>query len=272
LKGGGAWDILPAMENSSKQGGGPSQDAGAGPEKQAADGAATPIRGRFFVSPLFWILLVTFVCGGTIVRSVRNRLPAAPPVLAQVGDFELIGQHGKPFGSEQLRGKVWVADFIFTRCPTICPTLTERMFQVQHRSRNLSEAFHIVSFTVDPEHDTPEVLAEYAFKNRHTPRVWTYVTGERAEIHRIVVDDMKMAMGVEGDTSEPDNIYHGPHFVLIDQAMRVRGYYDTDHEGELNRLLQDAGLLANIGAHWGAPLRTDVPGARPPASADGGDA
>src|SRR2546427_7051085 len=112
--------------------------------------------------PVFWVIAMAVIFAAPIVRSVRAKLPPALPALGVIEDFTLTDQFGQPFGSAQLRGKVWVADFIFTRCPTVCPLLTERMGKVQHRARNLGTAFQLVSFTVDPEWDTPERLAVYA--------------------------------------------------------------------------------------------------------------
>ena len=95
--------------------------------------------------PGFWVVLVGILFTLPIVRSVRAKLPPPLPVLGTIGEFALTDQEGQPFGSVQLKDRVWVADFIFTRCPTACPLLTERMTKVQHRGRNLGPAFALVS-------------------------------------------------------------------------------------------------------------------------------
>ena len=87
------------------------------------------------------------------MRTVSIRLPPPLPVISRVPNFQLTDQYGQPHGSDQLRGRVWVANFVFTRCPTICPELTRQMGKVQHRARGLGDAFRLVSFSVDPEHD-----------------------------------------------------------------------------------------------------------------------
>src|SRR5437762_5488277 len=96
---------------------------------------------QLVAKPVFWVLFVGTIFGLPIVRAMTNPLPPALPLLGAIGDFEMTDQDGQPFGSAELRGRVWVANFIFTRCPTICPLQTEKMYHVQHRSRNLGSAF-----------------------------------------------------------------------------------------------------------------------------------
>jgi protein SCO1/2 len=123
------------------------------------------------------------------------------------------------------------------------------MFQFQHRGRGLGQAFHLVSFSVDPTYDTPQVLLDYAKKNRVSPRAWTFLTGDPEQIKRTVVDGLKVAMGRDADAPEDDlnAIFHGTHFVLVDPQMQIRGYYDSNDDDSINRLLRDAGMLANRG-------------------------
>src|SRR4051794_30058833 len=112
--------------------------------------------------PWFWVLAIALIIVGPIGRAFSHRVPPPPTMKIPLPAFELTDERGQPFGTEQLKGRVWVADFVFTSCPTVCPKLTGRMADIQHRSRHLGEAFHLVTFTVDPENDTPERLAEYA--------------------------------------------------------------------------------------------------------------
>jgi protein SCO1/2 len=141
-----------------------------------------------------------------------------------------------------------VASFIFTRCTTICPGITARMTRIQDRTRNLGSAFHLVSFSVDPEFDTPERLEAYARAHRASPRLWSFLTGPEAEVKEAVVQGLKIAVGREqSDDGRFEGIFHGSHLVLIDQRGRVRGYYDSDDPGVVDRVVRDAGLLANRG-------------------------
>src|SRR5262249_15019154 len=198
--------------------------------------------------PLFWLLFIVLGLALPIVRTLRVSLPRSLPVLSSVTDFQLTDQNGQPFGTQQLRGRVWVANAIFTRCPTVCPASTQYMAQVQHRGRGLGEYFHLVSFTVDPEHDTPQKLLDYAKQHKVSPRMWSFLTGSRGELTRILNDGLKIYMGKD-QTADDDlmSIGHGSHFVLVDGRMRIRGYYDLTAEGALDALLRDAGLLASRG-------------------------
>jgi protein SCO1/2 len=175
----------------------------------------------------------------SIVRAMTTKLPPPLPLLGQLGDFRMTDQDGQPFGSAELKGRVWVANFIFTRCPTICPLQTEKMGQVQHRARNLGNAFHIVSFDVDPEYDTPEKLKEYAGKHHVSPRMWSFVTGPYEGLEKTIVRDMKVSMGKD----ENRNVFHGTHVVLVDASMHIRGYYDVAKEAGVDQLMHDIGLL-----------------------------
>jgi protein SCO1 len=162
----------------------------------------------------------------------------APPVLGELPDFQLVDQHGQPFGKAQMAGKVWVADFVFLGCSDVCPRLTERMKSLQGRSKA-----QLVTFSVDPANDTPERLAEYARAYGADPARWTFVTGPSEEVERAVVKGFKIAMGkeaapaAEGKTAVLQ-IFHGEHFVLVDGAGRIRGYYDSVGEG-MEKLLRD---------------------------------
>src|SRR5262245_25656781 len=142
--------------------------------------------------PSFWVVFVLLGMTWPIARTLAIQLPPALPVLGTLPEFTFHNQYGQDFGSEQLKGRIWVANFIFTRCPTECPRFTKQMFQLQHRGRGLGQAFHLVSFSVDPEHDTPEVLLQFAKQYRVSPRAWTFLTGDPEAIKRTVVDGLKV--------------------------------------------------------------------------------
>jgi protein SCO1/2 len=215
----------------------------AGRVSAAAQRRVAGIVGR----PLFWAAFVGLLAGLPMLRTIMTELPPPLPVLATIPDFELRDEHGQPYGSAQLRGRVWVANFIFTRCPTICPAFTAKMGQIQHRSRGLGQAFRLVSFTADPDYDTPEVLAAFARKHRASPRMWSFLTGPFDAVRKTVVDGMKVGMGRGGPESDFASIFHGTHFVLVDKDMQIRGYYDSSAADSVDRVLRDAGLLANRG-------------------------
>lgn len=198
--------------------------------------------------PLFWLVLVLLGVALPVARSVRVILPRPLPVIATVPDFRFTDQNNQPFGSEQLRGRVWVANAIFTRCPSICTESTRRMGEVQHRGRGLGEHFHLVSFSVDPEYDSPDKLLAYAKSHRVSPRMWSLLTGSRVELTRTLNDGLKIYMGKDSAAGDDlMSIGHGSHFVLVDQKMRIRGYYDLSNSAGTDALLRDAGLLGSRG-------------------------
>jgi len=202
---------------------------------------------RWVGNPWFWVAFIFLSMTVHISRAVLTGLPKPLPVLGHVPDFKLLDQHNQHFSAEELRGKVWVANFIFTRCPTICPLTTQKMASVMHRTRNLGPGFQLVSLSVDPEHDQPHVLQSFAQKYRASPRMWTFLTGEREALRSLLVDGMKVHMTNDGPTDDLMSIGHSGHFVLIDGKMQIRGYYDSNEAGVLDRLVRDAGLLANRG-------------------------
>jgi protein SCO1/2 len=199
------------------------------------------------VKPLFWIGLVGILFAIPIVRTVAAPAPEPLPVLAEIPDFDFVDQEGQPFGTGSLRGKVWVADFIFTRCPTICPMITERMQVVQKRTKNLGPSFHMVSFSVDPEYDTPEVLRAYARGHKVNRVRWSFVTGPFDELKNHVESGMKIAMGREKPDEPIPSVTHGTHFVLVDTQMKIRGFYDSSDDQKMAQLIRDIGLLLNRG-------------------------
>jgi len=198
-------------------------------------------------SPLLWsglacVLLVALI----VVRQFTGGLASAdggsPPLLGQVPEFQLIDQAAEPFGTEQLRSQIWVANFIFTRCPSICPKLTARMAELERRTAAL-ERLHLVSFSVDPEYDTPEVLAEYAAGHGADTRRWSFLTGPLESVKAAIEDGLRISMGRDGEVINVNEVFHGPHFVLVDDRGRIRGYFDVEDPAGFESLIADATLL-----------------------------
>ena len=152
-------------------------------------------------------------------------------MVAQVPAFSLRDQHGAEVTRDSLRGHVWVANFIFTSCPDICPLLTKKMGDLRLGlvRRNVDARF--VSFSIDPETDTPKVLAGYAKKRGADFENWSFLTGPISTIQEVVVKGFKQA--VEPDPEKPENILHGSHFVLVDQKGAIRGFYKSNPDGLL---------------------------------------
>jgi len=159
------------------------------------------------------------------------------PTLGRVGEFSLLDQQARAVTAETLRGKVWVAAFFFTRCPTICPRITRRMRALQVASGS-QPALSLVSFSVDPENDSPQVLLEYAKHYGADLQTWSFLTGDLSVVKRTVVDGFKLALDGKPDpNAENGGIIHGSHLVLVDRALSIRGYYRTDDEDDMKRLV-----------------------------------
>jgi protein SCO1/2 len=197
--------------------------------------------------PVFWLLLVLTIMGISIGRAVTRELPKPPALKLPLASFELTNQRNQRVTLADLRGKVWVADFVFTSCPTVCPKLTKDMARIQHRTKNLGQAFNLVTFTVDPENDTPERLAAYAAQYHADPTRWIFLTGKLGDVETTIVKGFKIAMGKE-ETEKGSGIFtifHGEKLVLVDQEGMIRGYYDADDDG-IKALIRDADILVNL--------------------------
>lgn len=160
-------------------------------------------------------------------------------VYGVVPPFELVDQSGKPFSSKQLEGKVWAVGFIFTRCPSICPVLTGLMKEVETKSRSQGDDFRLVSFSVDPSHDTPPVLASYAAKHGANLDRWSFLTGDPGAVEKTVVQGLKISMGrieVAEEVVDVDAVFHGTKALLIDAKMQIRGYYSLEDRGGFGKL------------------------------------
>jgi protein SCO1/2/putative membrane protein len=162
---------------------------------------------------------------------------AALPVYNTVPEFRLTAENGRPFGSRDLAGKVWVVNFIFTNCMGPCPRMTNEMRKVQDAISPKADV-RFISFTVDPERDTPEVLAAYGKRFRADPARWHFLTGPMPALHKL-----KREAFMLGDVT--GNLEHTTRFALVDRDMRVRGYYDTAEDIVLTRLIEDAQRLAS---------------------------
>ena len=154
----------------------------------------------------------------------------------QLPDFSLTDQFGAAFASSDLHDKVWVADFIFTNCATICPPMTIQMASLQDDFAG--EDVHFVSFSVDPERDTPTALRRYADNYGADGGRWAFLTGQKEAIYQLAQDGFNLAAGHRGS-----EILHSTRFVLVDRNQQVRGYYDSRSKVHLQQLRQDIQTL-----------------------------
>ncbi|HEY0369411.1 MAG TPA: SCO family protein [Chthoniobacterales bacterium] len=157
-----------------------------------------------------------------------------------VPEFRLTNQDGQPFGSAELKGKIWIADFIFTSCPGPCPLISSRMAETQ-KPLDKSDV-HLVSFTVDPETDTPAVLKQYAQHLNAREGRWDFLTGPRDAIYNLIFKGFKLAVAPSGD--EEGVPVHSTRAVLVDRAGKIRGYYDiTAPDGVTTLVAETSHLL-----------------------------
>jgi len=190
---------------------------------------------------------IGILLAGAAFLLFRPKPPAPLPAYGELPAFQLTDQDARPFGLAELRGQVWVAGFIFTRCETICPVIVAKMRTVKDETAALGPALRLVSFSVDPQYDTPEVLRAYAKQRGADDPRWIFLTGDYRVMRETVVDGLKMVME-KSDDGDPDGIFHGSHLVLVDGVGRIRGYYDTSDADVIERVVRDARALVESGA------------------------
>ncbi len=189
-----------------------------------------------------WLLLATSIAF-FIYALTRTAKPAEGPlsVFGRVSEsFRLTNQWGETVSLDDLKGKVWIAYFFFSTCPSICPIMNRNMADVQLEFANNPNVL-IVGFTVDPKTDTPEVLRRYGEKWGVQRGKWHYLTGDKEVIYRVARNSFKLGVSPappEQQGGEHDFI-HSEKFVLVDSKGQIRGYYNGVDKNEVQRLMQD---------------------------------
>ncbi len=163
------------------------------------------------------------------------------PVFATVPDFSFTERSGEPFGLQQLRGHIWLADFIFTNCAGTCPIMTSQMNALQAAFAEEKLDVRLVSFTVDPERDTPEVLRRFAEGYGAERDKWFFITGPGEQMQKLAKEGFMLAAATGGEADEA--IIHSNRFVLVDRTGRIRKYYDGTMEGINAEILRDLKAL-----------------------------
>lgn len=171
---------------------------------------------------LFLLLLISSSCRKQPMLDDFGLLP----------EFQLTDESGQPFGTSQLTGTPWIADFIYTTCPGPCPRMSAIMARLQQDGTN----FRMVSFTIDPARDTPPVMAAYGKRFKADPTRWTFLTGPQQTLQMLNRKGFKLG-DVDG------SLDHSTRFVLVDRKMHIRGYYGTSEEDGIVRLKQDLSRL-----------------------------
>lgn len=192
----------------------------------------------------WWIVVCVLLAAGVGLASLYVLGPTPDvelPVLMRLPDFSLTERSGRAVSLQDLAGQVWVANFVFTHCTGPCPLLSAQMQGLQAEVRDL-EGVRLVSFSVDPDRDTPEVLRAYADGFEAHPEKWLFLTGMRHVMYDLIRNGFKLGvqgpatdhkahpgsdrMPATGQVSEPGQILHTLRFALVDREGRVRGYYD----------------------------------------------
>jgi protein SCO1/2 len=162
-----------------------------------------------------------------------------------VPQFSLVERSGKTTTLADVRGSIWIADFIYTTCQDTCPMQTAEMAQLQEQWKDRA-GLKLVSFSVDPEKDTTTVLSRYAERYKADAQRWLFLTGAKEEISRLVQEGFRLsAVALPGDGNVGSVIMHSPRFVLIDKQAQIRGYYDSRDPEAIQRLKNDVATLIN---------------------------
>jgi len=198
-------------------------------------------------NPLFWLFFVLIIASYPLIHAAIHPLPEPLPVLGTVTEFELSDEKNRTFNSEILDGLLWVATVTCATCESTDEALGEKLFDIQHRSRNTGKLFRLVSFSVNPAEDTPEALMAHAKSLRYSPRMWSFLTGDSAVVHKTLraIFGFRSLTGVKSTVPALESAHHLA--AIVDGDMQVRGYYDLRDEDSFEAMLRDMGLVLNRG-------------------------
>ena len=169
-------------------------------------------------------------------KAVRPRISPRLERHALAPEFQLTAQDGTRVSNETFKGKTWVANFIFTRCAGPCPLMTSRMAELNQQLKSVKDV-QLASFTVDPEYDTPQVLAEYGSRVGAQPDRWKFLTGSKDDIERVVVKGFLQAL----QKDPAGTLIHSTRFVIVDRDGWMRSFQDGTDPEVVQKLLMDMG-------------------------------
>jgi protein SCO1/2 len=181
--------------------------------------------------------LLIFGASRLFKSSERHDVDAMPPI-GEIPSFRFTTQEGKVLGKEDLLGKVWVADFVFTRCTGPCPVMTSRMAELAKGVAKAKDV-RMVSISVDPEHDTPAVLSEYAGRMLADPSKWIFLTGPKQQIDDFARKGMFQVLAYDGKGVPT----HSTRFLVIDREGKIRKTRNLDEPELVQKLFMDIGDL-----------------------------
>jgi protein SCO1/2 len=175
-----------------------------------------------------------------IVEKTVDGVTVNDTVFTTIPPFSFINQDNRVVTEKDYQGKVYIADFFFTTCPSICPKMTNTLTLVQEKLKN-EPNFAILSHSIDPEYDTPEILKSYSTKNKADNRIWNFVTGDRDEIYDIC-ENYYMAYAKEDSLAEGGYVHSG-FLILVDKNKFVRAAYDGTRPELADSIAADVKLL-----------------------------
>lgn len=187
-------------------------------------------------------LLIAAAVWGWIFSVKLNNVKNLP-VMSDVRPFAFMERNNQLVTRDDLHGNIWIADFIFTRCAGPCPLMTMKMRQLQKAFSNVDDV-KLVSFSVDPEFDTPLVLSNYAEQYEADPQKWFFLTGDKKEIYNFAQNSLKLTVK---EATEETPIIHSTYFILVDKKGQIRGYYNSAEPNSLSRLATDVERLRQEG-------------------------
>jgi len=198
---------------------------------------------RIPLSKIVFVFLVVLGC------QQEKKLPFLGPkevgkqgdtLYHKIPDFKFLNQDSLWISQKDMAGKIYVADFFFTTCPTICPTMKTQLLRIYDKFAE-DDRVRILSHTIDPEYDGVRVLKEYAKKlNIKSPR-WNLVTGKKSDIYRL--GEKSYMVTAQEDANEVGGFVHSGAFILVDQNRHIRGIYDGTKEEDVKHLIEDMTLL-----------------------------
>jgi protein SCO1/2 len=172
-----------------------------------------------------------------VIQKEVNGSSASDTVYHTIGDFQLVDQDSTAVTPASIKGKIYVADFFFTSCPTICPIMKTQMLRVYEAFKDNPEVM-ILSHTIDPEYDTVALLKDFAVRlGIEGNTKWKFVTGNKDHIYE--VGQTRYMVSATEDPSEPGGYVHSGAFILVDKEQRIRGIYDGTKEDQVDRLIKD---------------------------------
>jgi protein SCO1/2 len=166
-------------------------------------------------------------------------------VFHTIGSFRFVDQDSSIITNQNMEGKIYVADFFFTSCRTICPVMKSQMLRVYESTKEMDDVL-LVSHTIDPEYDTVALLHDFAERLGVESEKWHFLTGQKDSIYK-VAQTSYFATAMQ-DNTEPDGFIHSGAFLLVDKKGRIRGKYDGTKEIDVNRLVGDIKRLRNEGS------------------------